>query len=232
MRAIAGGNQEDITKDLANSVIFRISALHGLVLALVFATETGVYRALKIESAIEANAIADVFFDSRRYGMAAQGGIEEAMADYVRTASGVEWQELGVSGRLLPEGWAHWDKAYELVLDLEPRTLREESLRGNMLERIHTIAEIREMRMAHAVTAVSGMFWFAAVAGVVLVAVGYYSYPPTRYNLVLLGMFGAYTGIIMFFIFAFGNPFGNPGVMDPNAYLAVAEQLEAAMRED
>ena len=39
MRALAGAHDYDERKDLAGSVIFRVSALHGLILALVFAQE-------------------------------------------------------------------------------------------------------------------------------------------------------------------------------------------------
>ena len=68
MRWLTGGDPEAKDRDLASSVIFRISALHGLILALVFAQEMVEYQQLRFESTIEANAIADIYNDARRYG--------------------------------------------------------------------------------------------------------------------------------------------------------------------
>ncbi|MDC1198896.1 hypothetical protein N8071_00800 [bacterium] len=100
MRAFAGGEPEPHTKELAGSVIFRVSALHGLILALVFANETVEYQQLKQESAIETNAVADVYFDIDRYGAEAEPEIQAALFDYLRLASGEEWRSLGETGRL------------------------------------------------------------------------------------------------------------------------------------
>ena len=48
--------------------MLRISALHALILALVFAQEMSEYQQLKLESAAETNALADIYFDAGRYG--------------------------------------------------------------------------------------------------------------------------------------------------------------------
>ena len=94
-----------------------------------------------------------------------------------------------------------------------------------MLSRVHLISETRDKRENHAAGRVSGMFWFAAVAGVAFIALAYYPHPPERYSLILLGIFGAYTGVIVFFIHAFANPFAEPGALDPGAFLRLLSEL-------
>ena len=53
---------------LAGSVIFRVSALHGLILALVFAQELNQYGELRLTLTEEASRVADIWNDVDRYG--------------------------------------------------------------------------------------------------------------------------------------------------------------------
>lgn len=225
MRYFTGGEPEQPTKDLAGSVIFRVSALHGLILALVFAQEMVDYQQLKYESTVEANAIADVYFDARRYGPAAAAAVQEPVKSYLELVVSKEWDNLGEGKGLFGPAWGQWDAAYEAVLSLQAADKRQESLRSHMLERIHLISETRVKRENHADSAISGMFWFAAMAGVVLIALAYYPYPVQRHNLVLIFMFGAFTGLILFFIYAFSNPFSPPGAIGTGPYQRLIEQI-------
>lgn len=215
------GDPEPSTVELANSVVFRIAALHGLILALVFAQEGVEYQRLKTESFREASAIADIHNDALRYSAQAGQAIRPALGDYVRTIVEQEWQRTGLTATLSATAWAHWETAYELVLDLDPQTPRQEALREHMLEQIHLIAETRDMRLSHRDNAVLSVFWFAALSGVVLVAMVYYPFPPRRQNVVLLCIFGTYTGIILFLIYALSNPFSAPGAIPPPAFEAL-----------
>ena len=88
---------EDQTRDLAGSVLFRISALHGLVLALVFASEVVEYNQLAFESAVEVNAVSDVYYDAGRYGEEAQT-VRTAVRDYLQVVPTQEWASLGKDG--------------------------------------------------------------------------------------------------------------------------------------
>ena len=227
MRAIAGA-PEGHTKELAGSVVFRISALHGLILALVFAQEMVEYQQLKFESAVESNAIADVYFDADRYGMDKKSEIQDVLFTYVQTVIGEEWDHLGATGRLLGKGWGEWDAAYDAILNLTPANDRQRSLRDHMLSQIHVIAEARVKRENHGANSISILFWAAATSGVIFIALAYYAFPPTRVNLTLIALFGAFTGLILFFIYAFENPYSPPGTLRPAAYERLLAQLEDA----
>ena len=225
MRYMAGGNPEQHTKDLASSVIFRVSALHGLILALVFAQEMVEYQQLKYESSIEANALADVYFDARRFDPDVAALVQDPISKYLDIVVSTEWEQLGSQGRLSGPAWGQWDAAYSAILDLEPVGKRQESLRTHMLDRIHVVSETRVKRENHAENAISGLFWFAALAGVVLIALAYYPYPAIRYNIALIMMFGAFTGLILFFIYAFSNPYSPPGAIGTAPYQRLIEQI-------
>lgn len=217
MRFVAGRLIGEETRDLASSVIFRVSALHGLILALVFSQEMADYQSLRDGIGEEAIAISDIYYDIDRYGGSAVPVVQTALAQYVALASREEWAALSETRTLLSDAWIKREIVYEAILDLDPQSPREEALRNHMLRQIQHIAELRQSRESTAATGIDGMFWFAALAGVVLVAIPYFTYPPTLLNLVLLSVFGAFTGLILLFIYAFNNPFTAPASLEPLA---------------
>ena len=231
-RYIAGGEPEGHTKELASSVIFRLTALHGLILALVFAQEMIQYQQIKADNAIEANAVADVYFDADRYNTPLRANIQDPLYDYVRLVIGEEWQSLGDKATLSPKAWGEWDAAYNVILNLAPQTERQKLLRDHMLNRIHAMSETRVKREAHAAEGVNLLFWLAAMVGVVFIALAYYPYPPRLHNLILMSIFGAFTGIIVFFIYAFSNPFNEPGALHPTAFQQLLVELKEARSGD
>lgn len=225
MRLIMGGDPNGKDRELASAVVVRISALHALILALVFAQEMIEYQRLKFESVTEVNAIADIYYDAERYGSDDQAAIQQALSEYVRIVLDEEWHALGSTGQLSQSAWNKWDSVYQRILDLTPANARQQSIREHMLVDIHQIADARDNRQNSGTDSISGIFWFAAISGVVFMALGYYPYPPDARNLLLLSVLGAFTGIILFFIHAFSNPYSPPATLMPTAF----ERLQTEM---
>lgn len=224
-RRVLGPEPDDRTRDLASSVLFRISALHGLVLALVFASEVVEYNQLSFESAAEVNAVSDLYYDIDRYGAVDIESLRGPLRGYLEVAAGAEWTHLGSDQKLLAQGWDAWNRVYETVLDLEPENERQSALRDNMLKKIHEIAENRDLREHHARLSLGSVFWAAALVGVVLVSIGYYTFPPKRANLCLISLFAGYTGLILYLIFAMSNPFSDPAALQPVLFLDLLQEL-------
>ena len=102
-RVVAVPRMGEDTKDLAGSMVFRVGALHGLILALVFAQELLQYRTLRIDLAREASALTDIHYDLGRYGGAAAEARPLAQR-YAELAIGPEWESLGRTDLLLEDG--------------------------------------------------------------------------------------------------------------------------------
>ncbi len=217
MRWLAADRAASDTKDLAGSVVFRMSALHGLILALVFAQELLGYQRLRSALVDEATAVADIYNDIRRHGGPAEVPVQRALSDYVRTVVVAEWPALAREGRLTAEGWQLREAVYLAVLDLPATGPREEALRRHMLADIHDIAAVRQLRENMADRPINPLFWFAAVSGVVLISLPYFVFRPTPVNLALLGLYGGFTGVVMFIIYALSDPFSPPGMLEPSA---------------
>ena len=218
-RAIWGGRHGDETKSLAASVMTRVATLHGLILALVFAQELADYSDIRADLVSEATAIADIFNDIRRYDTPAMAEVQTALAAYMRHVVANEWESLSQSGKLTAAGWQSWGAIHETVLNLDPATPRQSDLRDHMVGKSQLIAELRQKRENNAVRALSGLFWFAAIAGLVWVAVPYFTYDPSPLHLSLLSLYGAYTGVVLFVIYAFSDPFAQPGALPPTAFI-------------
>ena len=62
------GNEKDRTFDAAASIAVRLSAMHGLILALVYAQELDDYKGVRNALTEEAVAVADVYNDALRFG--------------------------------------------------------------------------------------------------------------------------------------------------------------------
>jgi hypothetical protein len=226
MRWIAGERHDDHTKDLAGSVMGRVAALHGLILALIFAQEMIDYQNLRSQVSSEAGAIEDIYFDAERYGKDTWKEIRESVYTYIDIVIAVEWAELGTTDQLSVKAWKAWGDVYTAILDLTPETEKEKSLRDHMLTSIHNISDLRLSRENHGADSTEGMFWFAAVCGIFFIALGYYTFPPRRVNIILLSLFGAYTGVILFFIYSFSNPFDGPGAVRPMAMIRLQGELD------
>ena len=226
VRAVLNPEPDNLTIDLAGKVLVRIAALHSLALALVFASEVVEYQQITFESAAEANAISDAYYDADRYGIEATEDIRSALRKYLRIATTTEWTSLGERESLLPEAWQAWDDAYNSALDLVAATPRQEALRANILAKIHLIAENRDLREHHAKTSLNTLFWVAALAGVLLIAVGFYPFPPKRENLVLLSAYSAYVGLFLFTIQAMSNPYVEPAALQPLLFEQLLEEID------
>jgi hypothetical protein len=212
-----------VVRDMASATGFRIAAFYGVILALVYAHELGEYQTVRDGLAAEATAIADVFYDAGRYGEPVASPVRSAMATYVTFVVQREWGLLGEEQRLSNRAWAARDIAYDTLLDAEAVTPRQVALRQHMLKRLHDITTYRHMRQEVAAKDFGGVFWVPAITGLILVTIPFYVYPPGRVTHVLLSCFGAFSGLILFFIQAFASPFTAPLRTPPGAFERLLE---------
>ncbi|QRM55273.1 DUF4239 domain-containing protein [Sinorhizobium sp. BG8] len=211
-----GGDELDKTHDVAGTVAVRVAALHGLILALVYAQELDDYKGVRTVITQEAIAISDVYHDISRYGGSAAATIQPELARYLAIVVNEEWDMLGGKNGLSPAAWGVWDSLYGQILDLDPATDRQRYLANRMRNSITDVARLRQTR--EATGGLATLFWAPAVIGLALVAIPFYVYRPTRTHITLLSLYGAYAGVLLFFIFAFSNPFAEPGRLPPRAF--------------
>ncbi len=208
------------TYDLALSVLFRIGALHALILALMFAHVTALFLDLRNAVTDEAAATTDVYHDLGRYDAEIGEIIGRDLALYAGTVINNEWPLLA-DRQLSEDAWKQWQNVFEAILDLEPENLRQKDLRAFMLENMEDIARFRERRLIGSKGNVPSMFWFVAIAGFVLICLPYFVFEPSPTNMMLLCIFAAYNGLVLYVIYATGHPFNSPVVVEPTPFMVV-----------
>ena len=214
-RFLQPGHETDRTFELAGNVGVRIAALHGLILALVYAQELDDYKALRTVLVQEAVAVSDVWNDAKRYGESLEPAVQHGMAAYLQEVVANEWPRLAERKGLSGRAWTTWDDVYVQILDANPESPRQEYLRGRMLDRVTEIASFRQQREAVAQRTFAILFWIPALVGLALLAVPFYLSRPSKTHLILMSLFGAYSGMVLFFIYAFSNPFQAPSRLEP-----------------
>ncbi|MCA0871577.1 hypothetical protein LCL97_12125 [Seohaeicola saemankumensis] len=204
--------------DLAGPIFTRVGALHALILALVFAQELINVRDISTASAREAVLVGDAFYDLARYDPEATLPIRRDLATYVHLVLHEEWALLSERDTLHPQAWVAWENAYEATLDLTPATERQAVLKDIIVSDLREVSGLRRVRENAAIANIHSLFMMAAIAGLVLTAAGLFTHAPTLQNTVLLAIFSTYTGLIVFFVVAFSNPYHSPGVVLPTGF--------------
>jgi len=217
-RVLGTGREFDRAHEAAGAVGGRLALLYGLILALVYAQELSDYKDIRAAVTEEAVAVADVFHDIRRYGGPEVRAVQQELLKYVSSVVDVEWDLLGRKIGLSQRGWEEWDNVYVRLLNLRPGTEKERYLANRMRDRITSIARLRQTREASIRESFANVFWPPALIGLILLAIPLYVYRPSRSHIVLLSVFGAYSGVILFFIYAFSDPFQKPARIEPVAF--------------
>lgn len=227
-RRVMLARADEHSKDLAGSVLFRIGALHSLILALIFAQELLNFSEARHAMTREATLVGDIYYDLQRYDDEATASVQTHLVDYTAIVLEREWPGLARQGQLDEQAWAEWQHVYHAILDLVPETRRQDSLREIMLGQVRELSELRINRETAALVGTNDLFFFAAIAGIVVMSIGYFPFPPTPVNLTLLLLFGVYTGLVLYFIIAFSNPFSAPGYVEPFRFERLYEGMVGA----
>lgn len=218
-----GHHYPQAVRDMASTTGLRIAALFGVLLALVYAQELHRYQDVREGLSQEAAAIAEVYFEAGELGGPAGKTIRVALADYVKLLVEVEWPELGKDHKLSLATWNAFNAAQNGARSVEPNNLAEAAIRDAMLARLSKVADLRNIRERQVVDGGTWVFALPAIIGLLLVTAPFFIYPPSREVWVMLGAYGAFTGMILFFIHGFASPFNHPLKVAPAPFERLLE---------
>ena len=202
-------------RDLAAATGFRIAAFYGILLALLFAQELQGYQNIREGLAREAAAVSQTYFDAGRYGGPSAPLIRRALKAYVRAVVEIEWPMLSTEQQLSTNTWNDFNRAIDAVERLDAHTPAETALRARMLDNMSQMANLRNLRLQHAAESHRWLFLVPSLAGMFLVTIPFFIYTPRRETWVMLGCYGAFAGLVLFFIDGFSNPFDKPLQVSP-----------------
>ena len=211
---------------VAETVAVRIGALHGLILALVFAEAQATHAELRQELSKEATAIEHIAQNLGRWDGPEAGKLREQLTDYVTAVLQNEWH---ASSRPLgsPEARRAYNALDLSVLDLKAQSPRQETLRAQMIEDMDAVQDHRKVRLSLVHRSLPALFWWVALLGFAITVALFFVFPATLLHVTMLCVYGAYTGLVLYVILALSHPFVGPAAIDPASYAMVLEEIQA-----
>lgn len=215
LRRRYGPMQPADTRAVASDVMSRIGALHGLILALVFASAHQGAQTFSNDMTEEASAAIHVYFNAQRYG-APQ--LQSAVVAYLQTAADGDWSSLRERGKLSDEGWLAWRALINSALTLEPEGRRQQVLADKILSDVWRIEDLRQARGYEARERVPVEFWIVGTVGLLLIATLLFVHEVTPLHQGIMAMYSGFTGLTLFLIYDMSHPFSGALSVGPEAF--------------
>jgi len=210
------------THDLTETVAVRIGTVHSLILALVFAEAQSTHTDLQQEVSKEITTIEHIALHLDQWNGPEEDTLRNQLAAYVRAVLQNEWQ---VNAR--PNGSSEARRAYDSldlgILNLTAETPRRQSLRAQMIVDMDTLQDHRKQRLSLLHRGLPGLFWWMALAGFGITVCFFFIFPATPLHVAILSIYGAYTGLALYFILALSHPATGPAAIDASPYERVLE---------
>jgi hypothetical protein len=211
------------TNQVAETVAVRIGALHALILALIFAEAQSTHSELRQEVSKEVTTLAHLVLHVNQWDGPERNDLRGQLATYVRAVLQEEWQVATPVG-----GSAGAKHAYDTLdlalLDLKAETARQQSLRARMITDMDTLQEHRRIRLSLFHRGLPSLFWWVALTGFAITVGLFFIFPATGLHIMILSLYGVYTGLVLYFILALSHPFVGPAAVDASPYATMLEQ--------
>ncbi|WP_414471429.1 hypothetical protein [Microvirga sp. M2] len=214
-------------REVTETVAVRIGTIHGLILALVFADAQSTHTNLQQEVSKEIATIEHVALQLDQWDGPEKIELRSRLAAYVEAVLQHEWR-----ADARPQGSKEAGRAYSdldvSILNLKADTLQEQSLRNRMIMNMDNLQDHRKARLALLHRGLPGLFWWMAMVGFGIIAAFFLVFPASPTHIAILSVYGAYTGLALYFILALSHPYAGPATIDTTPYEAVLdEELEA-----
>ncbi|MFT3669648.1 MAG: DUF4239 domain-containing protein [Pseudoxanthomonas sp.] len=210
------------SKLVASDVMSRVGALHGLILALVFANAHGGNEQLRAVITQEATAADHVYYNARRFG---DPQLMAATVAYIRTVIEQDWPSMRDRHALSDAGWRAWGDMLEGGLGLTPKNPRQSALATQIQADIWRIENLRQARGYQADNRIAPFFWLVAVTGIILIGALLFVHDPTPVHQLMMSAYSVYTGLVLFLIYDLTRPFDGALQLLPTAFHGTLEAI-------
>jgi len=209
-------------RDVAETVAVRIGTIHALILALVFAEAQATHTNLQQEVSRETTTIEHIALQIEQWSGPEAGSLRGQLASYVEAVLQQEWRP-----DMRPQGSREAGLAYHAldvsILNLAADTPQQQSLRSRMIMNMDDLQDHRKARLALLHRGLPSLFWWMALTGFGITAGFFLVFPATPVHIAILSIYGAYTGLALYFILALSHPYAGPAAIDTSPYTMLLE---------
>src|ERR671921_332207 len=161
--------------DVAGFLYAVVGIVYAVLLALLVIAVWEQYQRASETVESEASAVGEIAWLAHRLPEPEHHQLQEDARSYAQEVVDEEWPQMeqGIEGvQSLPEGWDLIDDIRATLQEVEPRTVAEQELYAEGLDRISRLGDARRMRVVAAKEGLPGVLWAVLVFGAV-VAVGF-----------------------------------------------------------
>jgi hypothetical protein len=210
------------TRDVAETVAVRIGTIHGLILAIVFAEAQATHTNLQQEVSKEVTTIEHVALQLNQWNGPEENTLRGQLVAYVTAVLQNEWQ-----AGARPQGSREAGRAYDVldtgILNLKADTPQQQSLRARMITNMDNLQDHRKERLALLHRGLPSLFWWMALTGFAIIVGFFLVFPANPAHIAILSVYGAYTGLALYFILALSHPYAGPAAIDTSPYAMVLD---------
>jgi hypothetical protein len=157
-----------------------------------------------------------------------EDSLRAGLANYVRAVLRNEWQ---VNAR--PTGSREVRQTYDAldigILNLSAETPQRQSLRTRMISEMDDLQDQRKERLSLVHRELPRLFWWMALIGFGITVGFFFVFPATPMHVSILAIYGAYTGLALYFILALSHPYTGPAAIDASPYaMILQDELDEA----
>ena len=126
-----------------------------------------------------------------------------------------------------PQGSRAAGRAYDeldsRIRNLGADTPQQQSLRSRMIANMDVLQDHRKERLALLHRGLPSLFWWMALTGFAIIVGFFLVFPATPVHIAILSVYGAYTGLALYFILSLSHPYAGPAATDTSPYATVLD---------
>lgn len=210
-------NPSEDTKRLADTVSTRIGVIHAVVIGMMFSNITSEYTGMIGALESEASALIRLYNAlERREDASLEPPMDELMK-YIHFVVDEQWPALR-ERTVAPSdkeiaGRGILDRVWLGVQHIEPASSRQELVRV-----LDEVEEFRNRRLFDTVGTILPLFWYTAIIGYLLTLVGLTLSPPVLSRCVIVALYGAVVGVVLYGILVMTQPYSLAAGVRPRVF--------------
>lgn len=205
--------------DVKSVYFSMVGVLYAILLAFVVVVAWEQFNAAEEATHTEATRLSNLLRDSRAFPPAYREPIQSAIVTYTEAVVDDEFDAMAdgrTSARATAAYEAIWTEFYAVEVEEEPAA----TWFGESIGRLNELGEARRLRMLASRSTIPLPLWILLIGGGAFTIAWLYPFHMSnvRTQTVAIGTLGAFTGFVLFLVYALQHPFAGEVAIDPGVY--------------
>lgn len=212
--------------DVVSWVFAGIGVFYGLALGLIAVGTWEDFTAIDGQVSQEASMLASLYDDLDGYQEPVRGKLEAMLRDYTRFIVEKDWPAHR-KGLVEDEGNRLLSRFEDEVRKFDPSNEREKIAHAEVVRGVSQVDQARRLRLGSVTAGLPAELWGVVLVGGVLNLVLLYLFWVENVLLhsILIAIFSAFVGLMIFLTAAMDNPFRGHFSVKPDAYQEVLDEV-------